>query len=78
MTDPDKGANGISAVMVHRHDEGFVVGAKERKQFGRSISDFQNTQFMLAGYPTDFPVERFMRDAKITRSTRAPTRFSAS
>jgi alkylation response protein AidB-like acyl-CoA dehydrogenase len=191
VTDPAKGANGISAFMVHRDDEGFTVGAKERKmglkgspttelyfencripgdriigepgtgfktamatldhtrptigaqavgiaqgaldaaiaytkerrQFGQRISDFQNTQFMLAdmamkieaarlmvysaaahgergepnlgfiasaskcfasdvamevttnavqlfggyGYTVDFPVERYMRDAKITQ-----------
>ncbi|WP_024802428.1 acyl-CoA dehydrogenase [Nocardia sp. BMG51109] len=191
VTDPDKGANGISAFMVHKDDPGFVVGplehklgikgsptaelyfencrvpgdrligaegagfktaletldhtrptigaqavgiaqgaldaaiayTKERKQFGTAISDFQSTQFMLAdmamkveaarlmvytsaaraergeknlgfisaaskcfasdvamevttdavqlfggaGYTTDFPVERMMRDAKITQ-----------
>ncbi|MBF6172453.1 acyl-CoA dehydrogenase [Nocardia blacklockiae] len=191
VTDPDKGANGISAFMVHKDDPGFVVGplehklgikgsptaelyfencripgdriigaegtgfktaletldhtrptigaqavglaqgaldaaiayTKERKQFGKAIADFQNTQFMLAdmamkveaarlmvytsaaraergeknlgfisaaskcfasdvamevttnavqlfggaGYTTDFPVERMMRDAKITQ-----------
>ena len=195
VTDPDKGANGISAFMVHADDEGFSVGNKERKlgikgsptaelyfencripgdriigepgtgfktalrtldhtrptigaqalglaqgaldaavaytserkQFGKSISSFQNTQFMLAdmamkvqaarlmvytaaanaergsapggeklgfmaaasktfasdvamevttnavqlfggyGYTRDFPVERMMRDAKITQ-----------
>jgi alkylation response protein AidB-like acyl-CoA dehydrogenase len=191
VTDPDKGANGISAFMVHAEDEGFTVGAKEhkmgikgspttelyfencripgdriigepgtgfktalttldhtrptigaqavgiaqgaldaaiaytkdRKQFGHAISDFQAVQFMLAdmamkveaarlmvytaaaraergepdlgfisaaskclasdvamevttdavqlfggaGYTTDFPVERMMRDAKITQ-----------
>lgn len=191
VTDPDKGANGISAFAVHADDEGFTVGAKElklglkgspttelyfencripgdriigepgtgfknalatlehtrptigaqavgiaqgaldaaiaytkeRKQFGRSISDFQAVQFMLAdmamnieaarllvysaaagaergdpnlgflasaskcfasdvamsvttdavqlfggyGYTADFPVERYMRDAKITQ-----------
>ncbi|EHB56181.1 Butyryl-CoA dehydrogenase [Mycolicibacterium rhodesiae JS60] len=191
VTDPDKGANGISAFMVHRDDEGFTVGAKERKmglrgspttelyfdncripgdrmigepgtgfktamatldhtrptigaqavgiaqgaldaaiaytkersQFGHRISDFQAVQFMLAdmamkieaarlmvysaaargergepnlgfiasaskcfasdvamevttnavqlfggyGYTVDFPVERYMRDAKITQ-----------
>ena len=191
VTDPDKGAKGISAFVVHADDEGFTVGpkehkmgikgspttdlyfencripgdriigepgagfktalatldhtrptigaqavgiaqgaleaaiayTKERKQFGRSIADFQNTQFMLAdmamkieaarlmvysaaaraergepalgfissaakcfasdvamevttnavqlfggyGYTVDFPVERFMRDAKITQ-----------
>jgi alkylation response protein AidB-like acyl-CoA dehydrogenase len=31
VTDPDKGANGISAFVVHKDDPGFVVGAKERK-----------------------------------------------
>jgi alkylation response protein AidB-like acyl-CoA dehydrogenase len=191
VTDPDKGANGISAFVVHKDDPGFVVGpkerklgikgspttelyfedcripgdriigeegtgfktalatldhtrptigaqavgiaqgaldaaiayVKERKQFGKPISDFQAVQFMLAdmamkleaarllvytaaaraergepnlgflsaaskcyasdvamevttdavqlfggyGYTTDFPVERFMRDAKITQ-----------
>ncbi|HHX85185.1 MAG TPA: acyl-CoA dehydrogenase [Actinomycetales bacterium] len=195
VTDPEKGANGISSFMVHESDEGFVVGnkerklgikgsptaelyfencripgdriigepgtgfktalqtldhtrptigaqalglaqgaldaaveyTKERKQFGKAIADFQNTQFMLAdmamkieaarlmvytaaanaergvaarggklgfmaaasktfasdvamevttnavqlfggyGYTRDFPVERMMRDAKITQ-----------
>jgi alkylation response protein AidB-like acyl-CoA dehydrogenase len=191
VTDPDKGANGISAFIVHKDDEGFSVGpkerkmgikgspttelyfdqcripgdrvigepgtgfktalatldhtrptigaqavgiaqgaldaaiayTKERKQFTKSISDFQAVQFMLAdmamkveaarlmvytaaaraergedalqfmssaskcfasdvamqvttdavqlfggyGYTEDFPVERFMRDAKITQ-----------
>ncbi|MGZ4530937.1 MAG: acyl-CoA dehydrogenase family protein [Mycobacteriaceae bacterium] len=191
VTDPDKGANGISAFMVNADDEGISVGAKERKmgikgsptrevyfencrvpgnrmigepgtgfkttlktldhtrptigaqavglaqgaleaaieytkgrkQFGKSVSDFQGVQFMLAdmamkieaarhmvyvaasraermepnlafissaakcfatdmamevttdavqlfggaGYTRDFPVERMMRDAKITQ-----------
>ena len=191
VTDADKGANGISAFMVHLDDEGFTVGPKEhklgikgsptnelyfencripgdriigepgtgfktalqtldhtrptigaqavglaqgaidaaiaytkdRKQFGRPIADNQAVQFMLAdmamkteaarlmvyssaaraergeknlgfisaaakcfasdvamevttdavqlfggaGYTTDFPVERMMRDAKITQ-----------
>ncbi|MEU0540979.1 acyl-CoA dehydrogenase family protein [Nocardia sp. NPDC005978] len=191
VTDADKGANGISAFMVHKDDEGFVVGplehklgikgsptaelyfenckvpgdriigepgtgfktalqtldhtrptigaqavgiaqgaldaaiayTKDRKQFGKTIASFQNTEFMLAdmamkieaarlmvytsaaraergeknlgfisaaakcfasdvamevttnavqlfggaGYTTDFPVERMMRDAKITQ-----------
>ncbi|MGV0715351.1 acyl-CoA dehydrogenase [Mycolicibacterium sp. XJ662] len=191
VTDPDKGANGISAFVIHKDDPGFSVGAKEkkmgikgspttelyfencripadriigdegtgfktalatldhtrptigaqaigiaqgaldasieyvkeRKQFGKRIADFQAVQFMLAdmamkveaarlmvytaaaraergepnlgfissaskcfasdvamevttdavqlfggyGYTTDFPVERMMRDAKITQ-----------
>jgi alkylation response protein AidB-like acyl-CoA dehydrogenase len=191
VTDPDKGARGISAFVVHKDDPGFVVGAKEhkmgikgspttelyfedcripgdriieaegtgfktalatldhtrptigaqavgiaqgaldaalayvteRRQFGRAINEFQGVQFMLAdmalkieaarlmvyaaaaraergdegmgflssaskcfasdiamevttdavqlfggyGYTSDFPVERFMRDARITQ-----------
>jgi alkylation response protein AidB-like acyl-CoA dehydrogenase len=191
VTDPDRGARGISAFIVHKDDEGFTVGpkerklgikgspttelyfencripgdriigdpgtgfktalasldhtrptigaqavgiaqgavdaaiayTKERKQFGRPVSDFQGVQFMLAdmamkveaarlmvytaaaraergepglgfissaakcfasdvamevttdavqlfggaGYTVDFPVERMMRDAKITQ-----------
>jgi alkylation response protein AidB-like acyl-CoA dehydrogenase len=31
VTDPSKGANGISAFVVHKDDPGFSVGAKERK-----------------------------------------------
>ena len=31
VNDPYKGANGISAFMVHEDDEGFSVGPKERK-----------------------------------------------
>jgi alkylation response protein AidB-like acyl-CoA dehydrogenase len=191
VTDPDRGANGISAFIVHKDDPGFVVGplehklgikgsptaelyfencripgdrligeegkgfktaletldhtrptigaqavglaqgaldaalayTKDRKQFQQRIADFQGVQFMLAdmamkveaarlmvytaaaraergepnlgfisaaakcfasdvamevttdavqlfggaGYTTDFPVERMMRDAKITQ-----------
>lgn len=31
VTDPDKGANGISAFIVHKDDEGFSIGPKEKK-----------------------------------------------
>src|SRR6201985_1183189 len=31
VTDPDKGANGISAFMVNLDDEGFSIGPKEKK-----------------------------------------------
>ena len=31
VSDPEKGANGISSFMVHIDDEGFTIGPKERK-----------------------------------------------
>jgi hypothetical protein len=31
VTDPGKGANGISAFIVHKDDEGLTIGSKERK-----------------------------------------------
>lgn len=31
VTEPDNGAHGISAFMVHRDDEGFTIGPKEKK-----------------------------------------------
>jgi alkylation response protein AidB-like acyl-CoA dehydrogenase len=31
VSDPDRGANGISAFVVHKNDPGFSVGTKERK-----------------------------------------------
>src|ERR1700751_3911449 len=31
VTDPDKGASGVSAFIVHKDDEGFSVGPKEKK-----------------------------------------------
>ena len=31
VTDPDKGANGISAFVIHADDPGFSIGTKERK-----------------------------------------------
>ena len=37
-----------------------VQYTKERKQFGKSISDFQNTQFMLADMATELEASRMM------------------
>ena len=39
VTDPDKGANGISSFMVHKDDEGFTVGPKERKLGHQGLAD---------------------------------------
>ena len=40
--------------------ESTVAYIKERKQFGKSISDFQNTQFMLADMATELEASRMM------------------
>ena len=53
---------------------------KERKQFGRSIAEFQNTQFMLADMATDLEAARaLLRIAalKVTEDAADKTRFAA-
>src|SRR5918997_3211446 len=77
VTDPEKRANGISAFVVHRDDPGFAVGPKERKMGikGSPTCELYFTDCTIpadriiggAGYTQDFPVERMMRDAKITQ-----------
>ncbi|WP_417591634.1 acyl-CoA dehydrogenase family protein [Parasphingorhabdus sp.] len=53
---------------------------KERKQFGKAISDFQNTQFMLADMATDLEASRallYLAAAKVTEGTPDKTKFAA-
>ncbi|NBC38081.1 acyl-CoA dehydrogenase [Novosphingobium sp. FSY-8] len=53
---------------------------KDRKQFGRAIADFQNTQFVLADMATDLEASRallYLAAAKITANAPDKTRFSA-
>ena len=53
---------------------------KERKQFGKSISDFQNTQFMLADMATDLEASRallYMAAVKVTQGAPDKTKFAA-
>ena len=53
---------------------------KERKQFGKAISDFQNTQFMLADMATDLEASRallYLAACKVTEGTSDKTRFAA-
>ena len=141
VTDPDKGANGISAFMVHNDDEGFTIGPKEhklgikgspttelyfencripgdriigepgtgfktalrtldhtrptigaqavgiaqgaldaaieytkdRKQFGKTISDFQGVQFMLADMAMKVEAARLMVYTAAARAERGET-----
>jgi len=53
---------------------------KERKQFGRPIADFQNTQFTLADMATDLEAARallYLAAAKVTDGAPDRTRFAA-
>ncbi|OAO00789.1 acyl-CoA dehydrogenase [Sphingomonadales bacterium EhC05] len=52
----------------------------ERKQFGKSIADFQNTQFMLADMATDLEASRallYLAAAKVTENAPDKTKFAA-
>ncbi len=53
---------------------------KERQQFGQPVSEFQNTQFMLADMATDLEAARallYMAAAKVTANAPDKSRFSA-
>ncbi|GAA0472423.1 isobutyryl-CoA dehydrogenase [Parasphingorhabdus litoris] len=57
-----------------------IAYTKERKQFGKSISDFQNTQFMLADMATDLESARallYMAAVKVTQGAPDKTKFAA-
>lgn len=53
---------------------------KDRRQFGRAVAEFQNTQFTLADMATDLEAARallYLAAAKVTEGTADKTRFSA-
>lgn len=53
---------------------------KERKQFGKAIADFQNTQFMLADMATDLEAARallYMAAVKVSEGAPDKTKFAA-
>jgi alkylation response protein AidB-like acyl-CoA dehydrogenase len=53
---------------------------KERQQFGQPVSDFQNTQFMLADMATDLEAARallYLAAAKVSANSPDKSRFSA-
>ncbi|MDE1915821.1 MAG: acyl-CoA dehydrogenase family protein [Sphingomonadales bacterium] len=53
---------------------------KERRQFGKAIADFQNTQFTLADMATDLEAARallYVAAAKVTAGAPDKTRFAA-
>ena len=57
-----------------------VQYSQDRKQFGQSIADFQNTQFMLADMQTELEAARALLYAaavKVTKEAPDKTRFAA-
>ena len=57
-----------------------VAYTKDRKQFGKAISDFQNTQFMLADMETELQAARmllYVAAAKVTANDPDKTKFAA-
>ncbi|WP_321322913.1 acyl-CoA dehydrogenase family protein [uncultured Parasphingorhabdus sp.] len=57
-----------------------VAYTKERKQFGKAISDFQNTQFTLADMATDLEASRallYLAAVKVTEGAPDKTKFAA-
>ncbi len=57
-----------------------ITYTKERKQFGKAIADFQNTQFMLADMATELEAARallYLAAAKVTERAPDKTRFAA-
>lgn len=57
-----------------------IAYTKERKQFGKAISDFQNTQFTLADMATDLEASRallYLAACKVNEGAPDKTRFAA-
>jgi alkylation response protein AidB-like acyl-CoA dehydrogenase len=57
-----------------------VAYVKDRRQFGRAVAEFQNTQFTLADMATDLEGARallYLAAAKVTDGAPDKTRFSA-
>jgi acyl-CoA dehydrogenase len=57
-----------------------IAYTKDRQQFGQPVSEFQNTQFMLADMATDLEAARallYIAAAKVTANAPDKSRFSA-
>src|SRR5690606_4540530 len=57
-----------------------IAYTKERKQFGKAIADFQNTQFTLADMATELEAARallYLAAAKVTANAPDKTKFAA-
>ena len=57
-----------------------IAYTKDRKQFGKAVAEFQNTQFMLADMATDLEAARallYLAATKVTEGAPDKSRFSA-
>ena len=57
-----------------------ITYTRDRKAFGQAVSDFQNTQFMLADMATELEAARallYLAAAKVTANSPDKTRFAA-
>ncbi len=57
-----------------------IAYTRDRKQFGKAIADFQNTQFMLADMATELEAARallYIAAAKVTANAPDKTKFAA-
>jgi alkylation response protein AidB-like acyl-CoA dehydrogenase len=57
-----------------------IAYTRDRKQFGKAIADFQNTQFMLADMATELEAARallYLAAAKVTANAPDKTKFAA-
>ena len=57
-----------------------IAYTRDRKQFGKAVADFQNTQFMLADMATELEAARallYIAAAKVTANAPDKSRFSA-
>lgn len=83
MTGLDGGRLNIGACSLggaQRAIDEAVQYTRDRKQFGQSIADFQNTQFMLADMATELEAARVLLYAaavKVTQNAPDKTRFAA-
>ena len=67
VTDPAAGANGISAFVLEDGDEGFSACKCLASDVAMQVTTDAVQLLGGYGYVNDYPVERMMRDAKITQ-----------
>ena len=80
MAGLDGGRLNIGACSLGGAQRCLDEAVKERRQFGKAIAEFQNTQFQLADMATDLEAARallYLAAAKVSANAPDKTRFSA-